>query len=62
MWPSLVGCFLLPANGTQLAAVEIDQTGSTHLTKNPLVHSFTLPVLSGWAGAVAVGLLVSRFV
>jgi anaerobic C4-dicarboxylate transporter DcuA/anaerobic C4-dicarboxylate transporter DcuB len=62
MWPSLVGCFLLPANGTQLAAVEIDQTGSTHLTKNPLVHSFTIPVLTGWAGAVAVGLLVSRFV
>jgi anaerobic C4-dicarboxylate transporter DcuA/anaerobic C4-dicarboxylate transporter DcuB len=62
MWPSLVGCFLLPANGTQLAAVEIDRTGSTHLTNNPLVHSFTLPVLSGWAGAVAVGLLVSRFV
>ncbi len=62
MWPSLVGCFLLPANGTQLAAVEIDQTGSTHLTKNPLVHSFTIPVLTGWAGAVVVGLLVSRFV
>ncbi|HEV8087343.1 MAG TPA: anaerobic C4-dicarboxylate transporter family protein [Actinomycetota bacterium] len=62
MWPSLVGCFLLPANGTQLAAVEIDQTGSTHLTNNPLVHSFTIPVLTGWAGAVVVGLLVSRFV
>ncbi len=62
MWPSLVGCFLLPANGTQLAAVEIDQTGSTHLTKNPLVHSFTIPVLTGWAGALVVGLLVSRFV
>jgi anaerobic C4-dicarboxylate transporter DcuA len=62
MWPSLVGCFLLPANGTQLAAVEIDQTGSTHLTKNPLVHSFTIPVFTGWAGALVVGLLVSRFV
>ena len=62
MWPSLVGCFMLPANGTQLAAVEIDQTGSTHLTKNPLVHSFTIPVFTGWAGALAVGLLVSRFV
>jgi anaerobic C4-dicarboxylate transporter DcuA len=53
---------MLPANGTQLAAVEIDQTGSTHLTKNPLVHSFTIPVFTGWAGALAVGLFVSRFV
>ena len=29
MWPSLVGVWLFPANGTQIAAVEIDQTGST---------------------------------
>jgi anaerobic C4-dicarboxylate transporter-like protein len=61
MWPSLVGCFLLPANGTQLAAVEIDKTGSTRLTKNPLYHSFTIPVLTGWVGALIVGLVVSRF-
>ena len=62
LWPSLVGCFMLPANGTQLAAVEIDQTGSTHLTKNPLIHSFTIPVFTGWVGALVIGLLVSRFV
>ena len=61
MWPSLVGCFLLPANGTQLAAVEIDRTGSTRLTKNPLYHSFTIPVLTGWVGALAAGAVVSTF-
>ena len=62
MWPSLVGCFMLPANGTQLAAVEIDETGSTRLTNNPLVHSFTIPVFTGWIGSLVVGLIVSRFV
>ncbi len=61
MWPSLVGCFLLPANGTQLAAVEIDRTGSTRLTKNPLYHSFTIPVLTGWVGALVAGAVVSTF-
>ena len=61
MWPSLVGCFLLPANGTQLAAVEIDRTGSTRLTKNPLYHSFTIPVLTGWVGALAAGAVFSTF-
>jgi anaerobic C4-dicarboxylate transporter len=44
-----------------LAAVEIDKTGSTRLTKNPLYHSFTIPVLTGWVGALIVGLVVSRF-
>jgi anaerobic C4-dicarboxylate transporter DcuA len=60
MWPSLVGCFLLPANGTQLAAVEIDKTGSTRLTNNPLYHSFTIPVLTGWVGALVVGIVVAQ--
>jgi len=62
MWPSLVGVYLLPANGTQLASVAIDETGTTRLTKNPLVHSFTIPLFVGWAVVVAAGMLFSRFI
>jgi anaerobic C4-dicarboxylate transporter DcuA/anaerobic C4-dicarboxylate transporter DcuB len=62
MWPSLIGCFLLPANGTQLAAVAIDETGSTRLSKNPLYHSFTVPLFAGWVGALVVGLVIASFV
>ena len=62
MWPSLVGVYLLPANGTQLASVEIDQTGTTRLTKNPLIHSFTIPLFVGWFAVVASGLVFARFI
>ena len=61
MWPSLVGVYLLPANGTQLASVAIDETGTTRLTKNPLIHSFTIPLFVGWFAVVATGLLFARF-
>ena len=44
MWQALVGVFFLPANGTQLAAVETDLTGSTRLTKFVVYHSFTVPL------------------
>ena len=31
MWPSLIGVYFLPANGTQLAAIAADRTGSTKI-------------------------------
>lgn len=62
MWPSLIGVWLFPANGQQLAAVEIDKTGSTWLHPLPIWHSFTVPMLVGWVTVVAVGLLISPLV
>ena len=59
MWPSLVGVWLFPANGSQIAAVSIDKTGSTRLSKVPIWHSFTIPMLVSWVVVVGVGLLVS---
>jgi anaerobic C4-dicarboxylate transporter DcuA/anaerobic C4-dicarboxylate transporter DcuB len=53
---------LLPANGTQLASVAIDQTGTTRLTKNPLIHSFTIPLFVGWFVVVAAGLVFAGFI
>ncbi len=54
--PAMGGVFLLPANGTQLAAVEIDQTGSTKIGKYVLNHSFLVPTIVQCFVAVFVGL------
>ncbi|WP_394554495.1 anaerobic C4-dicarboxylate transporter family protein [Agromyces sp. MMS24-JH15] len=62
MWPSLVGVWLFPANGSQIAAVETDLTGSTKLTQVPVWHSFTIPMLVSWVAVVASGLLMQLIV
>lgn len=59
MWPSLVGVWLFPANGSQIAAVNIDKTGTTRLSKVPIWHSFTIPMLVSWISVVLVGLLIA---
>jgi len=58
MWPSLIGVWLFPANGSQIAAVETDRTGSTRLTPVPIWHSFTIPMLVSWVSVVVSGLLI----
>lgn len=58
MWPSLIGVWLFPANGSQIASVETDATGSTKLTQIPVWHSFTIPMLVSWVAVVASGLLI----
>jgi anaerobic C4-dicarboxylate transporter DcuB len=59
MWQAVVGVLFLPANGTQLAAVAIDETGSTRLGKAVVNHSFQPSVLIGTVVSVGVGLLVA---
>ncbi len=62
MWPSLIGVWLFPANGSQIAAVETDLTGSTKLTQVPVYHSFTIPMLVSWVAVVASGLLIQLII
>ncbi|MGW9629428.1 anaerobic C4-dicarboxylate transporter family protein [Agromyces sp. NPDC055520] len=62
MWPSLIGVWLFPANGSQIAAVETDLTGSTKLTQVPVWHSFTIPMLVSWVAVVGSGLLIQLLV
>jgi len=62
MWPSLIGVWLFPANGSQIAAVETDLTGSTKLTQVPVWHSFTIPMLVSWVAVVLAGLLIQLVV
>ncbi|MFF1878971.1 anaerobic C4-dicarboxylate transporter [Leifsonia sp. NPDC058230] len=62
MWPSLIGVWLFPANGGQIASVETDRTGSTKLTQVPIWHSFTVPMLVSWVAVVVSGLVIQLFV
>ncbi len=52
---SLNGVYTLPANGTQIAAVNFDATGSTKLGTKLLDHSFLLPTIIMTVTSVAVG-------
>ncbi len=62
LWPSLIGVWLFPANGSQIASVETDLTGTTKLTQVPIWHSFTIPMLVSWVAVVIAGLLIQLVV
>ncbi|HEY8546352.1 MAG TPA: anaerobic C4-dicarboxylate transporter [Acidimicrobiales bacterium] len=62
MWPSVMGMYFLPANGSQIATVAFDQTGTTRIGKYVLNHSFMLPTLIFVGVAMAVGFVLSPLV
>jgi anaerobic C4-dicarboxylate transporter-like protein len=62
MWQAVSGVLFLPANGTQLAAVSVDQTGSTKIGKAVVNHSFMIPLLVCTVVAVGVGMVIGAFV
>jgi anaerobic C4-dicarboxylate transporter DcuA len=62
MWQALNGVWFLPANGSQLACVETDLTGSTKIGKYVLNHSFMIPLLVTTSVAIAVGMLIQSLV
>ena len=59
MWPSVIGIYLFPANGSQLATVGIDETGTTRISKYVLYHSFTIATLIGWIVSVVIACLLT---
>ena len=59
MWQAVSGVLFLPANGTQLAAVAVDQTGTTKIGKAVVNHSFMIPLLVCTVVAVGVGLVIA---
>jgi anaerobic C4-dicarboxylate transporter len=60
MWPAVIGIYFFPANGGQIATVNIDRTGTTRIGKLVLNHSFFLPMIVCAVTAVSVGMLVAR--
>ena len=59
MWPSLIGVFFLPANGTQLAAIATDRTGSTKIGNFVINHSFQPNTIIMWLVSVAAGVVLA---
>ena len=59
MWAgAFAGVFTLPTNGSQIAAANFDQTGSTELGTKLIDHSFFLPVLMLGVSTAAIGALI----
>jgi anaerobic C4-dicarboxylate transporter DcuA/anaerobic C4-dicarboxylate transporter DcuB len=59
MWAGgLGGVYTLPANGTQIAAANFDQTGTTKLGTKLIDHSFFIPMLVLSVTTVVVGALI----
>ena len=58
MWTAVVGVIFFPANGTQIAAAEADETGTTTLGKRVVDHSFQLPLQIVWVVTALVGVLI----
>lgn len=61
MFPAVNGYFFIPNYGTMIAAVNFDRTGTTHIGRWVLNHSFMLPGLLATLVAVLVGLGISQF-
>jgi len=59
LWPSTMGIYTLPANGSQVATVAFDQTGTTKMGKFVFDHSFQLPNLVYVGVAIIVGVVLS---
>ncbi|MFC4139462.1 MULTISPECIES: anaerobic C4-dicarboxylate transporter family protein [unclassified Microbacterium] len=59
LWPSAMGMYTLPANGSQVATAAFDQTGTTKLGKYVFDHSFQLPNLVYVGTAIVVGVALS---
>lgn len=62
MFPAVNGYFFIPNYPTVVAAINFDTTGTTHIGKYILNHSFMLPGLIATVGAVSIGLLLSSIV
>ncbi len=54
-----IGIYFFPANGSQVTAIATDETGTTHISKYAVWHSFSLPMFVMWLVSTLVGSLVA---
>ena len=58
LFPAVNGYFFIPNYPTVIAAINFDRTGTTHIGKWILNHSFMMPGLITTAVSISVGLLL----
>ncbi len=61
LFPAVNGYFFIPNYPTVVAAINFDRTGTTHIGKYVLNHSFMMPGLIATGISVALGLLFIQF-
>ena len=58
LFPAVNGYFFIPNYPTVVAAINFDRTGTTHIGKYVLYHSYKMPGLVATGVSVALGLLM----
>ena len=58
LFPAVNGYFFIPNYPTLVAAINFDRTGTTHIGKYVLNHSFMMPGMVATIVAVCTGLLL----
>ena len=61
IFPAVNGYFFLPNYPTEVAAIGFDRTGSTHVGKYVINHSFQIPGFITTIVSIALGLLMIQF-
>ena len=61
LFPAVNGYFFIPNYPTVVAAINFDRTGTTHIGKYILNHSFMMPGLIATGVSVVLGLLIIQF-
>lgn len=61
-WPAVNGYFFFPIAGQCLAALAFDTTGTTHIGKYVLNHSFMRPGLINITASVVLATLIGKFI
>ncbi|MFA6876349.1 MAG: anaerobic C4-dicarboxylate transporter family protein, partial [Parabacteroides sp.] len=59
LFPAVNGYFVIPNYPTIVAAINFDRTGTTHIGKYVINHSFLIPGLIATSVAIITGLIIS---
>jgi anaerobic C4-dicarboxylate transporter-like protein len=62
MWSAVIGIYAFPINGSQIATVEFDRTGTTKMGKYMVDHSFIVPTLIAAVVSVLAGIVIAALV
>lgn len=62
MWMAVIGIYLFPINGSQIATVEFDRAGTTKVGQFVVNHSFLVPTLIGAVVSVLFGILLATVI
>lgn len=62
MWMAVIGIYLFPINGSQIATVEFDRAGTTKIGNFIINHSFLVPTLIGAVVSVLFGMVIATII